>query len=69
MLKGIAKGFLDILVWSESCSCHYEFLHGDFGEDDELPDAVRLEAEKCPLRGMRCHDVCAGDLVTFVKVY
>eukprot|EP00959_Pyramimonas_sp_CCMP1952_P249241 5209980-Pyramimonas_sp.AAC.1 len=71
MLDRIAQALFDILRWCESCSCHFDLLEelraGDRGHDEEVVKRVRDRASKCPLRGMRCHDVCAGGLLDYVK--
>jgi hypothetical protein len=62
MMRHIARTLHELLVWAESCACHYELLHRSSVEDDgRVSPAVRREAERCPLRGLRCPEVASGD--------
>ncbi|CAK0791682.1 unnamed protein product [Prorocentrum cordatum] len=73
MLEKIAQALFDVIRWCESCSCHIGWLECLRGQEcasnltEEQINTMKEHASKCPLRGMRCHDVCAGMLLDYVK--
>ncbi|CAK0890320.1 unnamed protein product [Prorocentrum cordatum] len=73
MLEKIAQALFDVIRWCDSCSCHSDLLESLRGQEcasnlaEEQIKTMKEHASKCPLRGMRCHDVCAGMLLDYVK--
>ena len=71
MLRVSAKVLHLALQWAESCSCHFHILHGDLANGIDaspldVPANVRQAAQSCPLRGRRCPELAAGELMTLI---
>ena len=65
--RRINQVLVSVEGWVEGCSCHWELLqpkYNDDGSRQELPwpRALLKAWSNCPLRGLRCQDVSAGDL-------
>ena len=69
MLRAKSRLLSDLIVWAESCACHYDLLHAGKSEPDatdDLPKEIRKVAETCPLRGLRCAEMATGDFLELV---
>jgi hypothetical protein len=81
-LRRVALILHECLIWAESCPCHEKFMKEDDAESDESDDepdddpkpprrkvvgAAQRAARKCPLRGRRCSELAAGDILKHVE--
>ena len=75
MLKRISSVLQRLLVWAESCACHYDLLQklcdddlvAEAGIDKSERDAALRACRTCPMRGRRCPEIACGDVVELAK--